>query len=242
MPRVYVPSIPTDGPFLNITGEQARYVVSVLRLRQGDGVHLFDSSGKHFRAVITKAGRGRVEVELEGPIQPPEEPPLNITLLQGVLKGRKMDLVLQKATELGVGAIVPLVTERAVVRGTRRLERWRKIALEASRQCGRAVAPDVGKPRGFEDYFSSDSALKGVIFWEEQGQGLKSLKDISFPRLAKDIIVAVGPEGGFTEHEVGLAQKKGLVPATLGPRILRAETAAITAVALVQYLGGGLGG
>jgi 16S rRNA (uracil1498-N3)-methyltransferase len=242
MPRVYVSSIPADSSFLDITGEQARYVSAVLRLRQGDGVHLFDSSGKHFSALITKAGRGRVEMELKELIETPEEPSLNITLLQGTLKGQKMDIVLQKATELGVGAIVPLITERAIVRGTRRLERWQKIALEASRQCGRTRPPEVSSPRGVEDYFSSESRLKGVIFWEEQSQGLKSLKDMSFPRSTKEIIVAIGPEGGFTEHEVGLAQKSGLVPTTLGPRILRAETAAITALALVQYIGGGLGG
>jgi 16S rRNA (uracil1498-N3)-methyltransferase len=241
MPRVFVSSIPADSSIINITGEQARYVSTVLRLRQGDGIHLFDSLGNHVSAVITKAGRGRVEVELKESIKSPEEPPLKIILLQGILKGQKMDLVLQKATELGVGAIVPLVTERAVVRETRRLERWQKIALEASRQCGRTRPPEVSRPRELEDYFSSVSDLKGIIFWEEQGHGLKSLKDVTFPKKVKDIIVAVGPEGGFTEHEVGLAKKGGLVPVTLGPRILRAETAAITAVALVQHISGGLG-
>jgi 16S rRNA (uracil1498-N3)-methyltransferase len=242
MPRVFVTSFPADSSFLIITGEQSRYISTVLRLKQGDTIHLFDSLGNHFSAVISKAGRGKIEVELKKPIKPPDDPPLNIILLQGVLKGQKMDLVIQKATELGVGSIVPLVTDRTVIRGTRRLERWRKVALEASRQCGRTSPPEVNKPREAEDYFSSESSLNGIIFWEEQGQGLKSLKDMKFPRSAKDIVVAVGPEGGFTEQEVEQAKEVGLVPVTLGPRILRAETAAITAVALVQHISGGLGG
>jgi 16S rRNA (uracil1498-N3)-methyltransferase len=238
MPRVHVPSIPEDQTTVEITGESARYLTSVLRLRAGDEFELFDSAGVSVGAVVTRAGRGRVEAEMKLPRRSLPEFPANVVLLQGMLKGRKMDLLVQKTTELGVKEIVPLVTQRALVRQTRKVERWRKIALEASRQCGRAKAPSVSEPVDIRDFMRPEGKLSGYIFWEEGGRALSEMPPSSG---VGDVVAAVGPEGGFTGEEVRLAEKSGLVVTTLGSRILRAETAAIAAVALVQFMRGGLG-
>lgn len=233
MPRIYVPSIPEDEPTLKITGENARYLLSVLRCRKGDGITVFDSRGVRYRAEVRETGRRDLFVELGEAFPPEPDPRVGVVLVQGMLKGQKMDLVVQKATELGVREIIPVVTERAQVRETRKPERWRKIAGEASRQSGRAVAPSVREPVAFREVFETEGALRGFMFWEEGGRPLRE----AFAPVDEGVIhIAIGPEGGFTKEEVRLAEDRGLVVATLGAHILRAETAAIAAVAIVKFL------
>lgn len=237
MPRIYVPSLrEKEGP-VRITGESARYLLTVLRCKAGDELTLFDSRGGSYRAEVREAGKRDLTVEVKEAFPPEPESPVGVVLIQGLLKGQKMDLVVQKATELGVREIVPVVTGRAQVRETRKPERWRKIALEASRQSGRAVAPAVREPVGFGEFLRAGEGLRGFLFWEEGGA---ALKEASAPVKEGIVHVAVGPEGGFTAEEVRMGRDKGLMVTTLGPRILRAETAAIAAVALVQFLIGGL--
>jgi 16S rRNA (uracil1498-N3)-methyltransferase len=237
MPRVYVPKIPSNKSTVKLFGENARYLTTVLRLRNGDGFELFDASGANFDAVLVKVERSSVEAEIKGPSKRPIASKFNIVLLQGMLKGSKMDLVVQKTTELGVHEIIPLITARSQVRETRKLARWQKIANEASRQCGRVTVPVIREPMRFDEFFRSRRKLSGYIFGEEKG---RPLSDIPVSGSGKKIITAVGPEGGFTDDEVTLAEKKGLVVTTLGSLILRAETAAISTVALLQFLHGGL--
>jgi 16S rRNA (uracil1498-N3)-methyltransferase len=233
MPRIYVPSVEAKENALRITGETARYLITVLRCRAGDELTLIDSLGRRYRAEIKETGRRDIAVELREAYPPEPEPRVGVVLLQGMLKGQKMDLVVQKATELGVKEIVPVVTERAQVRETRKPQRWRKIALEASRQSGRAVAPAVREPVAFGEFLGAEGGLRGFIFWEEGGAPLKE----AFGPVSEGALhIAVGPEGGFAREEVRMAEERGLVATTLGSRILRAETAAIAAVALVQFL------
>lgn len=234
MPRVYVASIPPDEPLLRLTGDSARYMLNVLRCREGQEFIIFDSTGSQFQAEIKKTSRGVVVLELKGKLQPLPEPRRPVVLLQGMLKGQKMDTVVRMATELGVREIVPVVSERSQVRESRKQPRWRKIALEAARQSGRTFVPEVREPVGLEEYLSAQGGnLEGYIFWEEGG---RSLKDEMIKESENPLVVAVGPEGGFTASEVRFAEGKGLKTATLGRRILRADTASVSTLTLIQFL------
>jgi len=144
-----------------------------------------------------------------------------------------MDLVIQKATELGVTEIVPLVTERSIVKETRKLKRWQTIAEEAAEQCGRAVVPLVRDPEKLNDILDGEK-VNGLIFWEGGGRALSEAMGVI--DRGRTVCIFIGPEGGFTASEVRKAEGQGIVRTTLGKRILRAETAAIAATSLVQFL------
>ena len=238
MPRLYLNSIPTDDKTIFLTGEESRYLLNVLRMGVGDEFTIFDSTGAHFKAEIKRVGKTNVVAELTAALPPAAEPARRLVLVQGILKGQKMDYVIQKATELGVARIVPAVTSRSQVRETRKHDRWQKIALEASRQCCRTVVPEVGEPVTFKRFLDESLRLSGCIFWEDGG---KSLGKMKFEASKEPFVVAIGPEGGFTGEEVETARAKGLEVGSLGSRILRAETAAVSAVTIVQFLLGEMG-
>jgi 16S rRNA (uracil1498-N3)-methyltransferase len=236
---------------ISITGEKARYLTSVLRCRKGDDLIVFGGGADCFRTTISEVGRQEVIVEIREKFFSSLESPLCIILAQALLKGEKMDLVIQKTTELGVTEILPVITSRSQLRDTRKSGRWRKITEEASRQSGRNVIPVVHEPVGFSNIFS-DQALPfsaGLIFYEGKGMKLSKatelLKRASNPAVPclkeARLLIVIGPEGGFTEEEIELAREKGLLVISLGQRILRAETAAISAVTLVQFLFGDMG-
>jgi 16S rRNA (uracil1498-N3)-methyltransferase len=238
MPRLYLPSIPSGEKAIFIAGEESRYLLNVLRMKVGDEFTVFDASGAHFRAEVKRVGKTNVVAELKEALPPAPEPVRRLILLQGILKGKKMDYVVQKATELGVAQIVPVATRRSQVRQTRKHDRWQKIALEASRQSYRTSVPEVMEPVAFDKFLVGAGPLKGCIFWEEGGASLRGMKlDAS----EEPFIVAIGPEGGFTEDEVTMARGKGLDVASLGSRILRAETATVSAITIVQFLLGEMG-
>ena len=152
-----------------------------------------------------------------------------------------MDFVIQKTTELGVSAIIPVITERSQLRETRKHPRWKKIAEEASRQSGRIKIPEIFENYSFQDIFDLPVLYsgRGILFWEQGGEKLPAVTEIL--RHADKIFLLVGPEGGFSEEEVLLASTKGVVTATLGRRTLRAETASITAVSIIQFALGDMG-
>ncbi len=235
--RLYFPSLPQSGP-VTIKGEDFNYLKNVLRAKTGDSVSVFDGKGRLLRGKITEIGRSSLSVELEEELSPATESPIRITLLQGVLKAQKMDLVIQKSVELGVSQIQPVITARSEVRETRKVDRWRKIAQEAARQCGRAVVPDVDGPVSLENFLSGFEG-QGIVFWEEGGRGLSELsgelKDV------RSLSILIGPEGGLEPGEISLLTGKGFLVSYLGPRILRAETAAMAAITLAQFLFGDLG-
>lgn len=241
MPRVFLPVPEIGTGHISITGDNARYLTTVLRCRPGDPIMLSDRSLRSYPGRIITAARKEVTVEITGPgTYSAAESPLRTRLLQGVLKGDKMDLVIQKATELGVSEIIPVITERSQVRETRKAERWQKIAVEASRQSGRASIPVVHGPLDIRSIFSGrQESTGGIIFWEQGGETLSTV--IGRFRGHKTVELFTGPEGGFSEEEVRIAEEKGFSRATLGRRILRAETAAIVALGIVQYQLGDLG-
>ncbi|MFZ6016518.1 MAG: 16S rRNA (uracil(1498)-N(3))-methyltransferase [Nitrospirota bacterium] len=237
MPRIYLPiTHPKDGR-IPITDEKARYLTSVLRCRKGDDLIVFDGEGNCFRTGILKADRREVVVEILEKFSCNTEPYLNIILLQGLLKGEKMDVVIQKTTELGVKEIIPVITERSQLRETRKVARWRKIAEEAARQSGRTKIPVIHEALDFKSLLTVHYSLllNGLIFYEEGGMKISEAVS-SFLTPHSPLFVVIGPEGGFTKKEVALAREKGLLVTSLGKRILRAETATISAVTIVQFL------
>jgi 16S rRNA (uracil1498-N3)-methyltransferase len=243
MPRIYLPISCILDNLISITNEKAHYLTSVLRCGKGDELIIFDGKGDCFRTTILKADRREIITEVIEKFQCNAESNINITLVQGLLKGEKMDMVIQKTTELGVKEIIPVVTERSQLRETRKVARWRKIAEEASRQSGRSIIPVIHNPIKFLDILNllrPSNKVKSLLFYEEGGMKLSEAVSSFVPR-PSSLFVFVGPEGGFTKEEVFLAKEKGLLVTSLGERILRAETAAISAVALVQFLLGDMG-
>jgi len=243
MPRVFLPAINFKDNRISIIDEKARYLISVLRCRKGDDLIIFDGEGNCYRTTILKADRREVIADVIEKFSCDTESHINITLVQGLLKGEKMDMVIQKTTELGVKKIIPVITERSQLRETRKVARWRKIAEEASRQSGRSVIPIIREPVEFNNIFATHASretLHGFIFYEEDGMKLSEAVS-SFVSRPSSLSVVIGPEGGFTKEEVTIAKERGLLITSLGKRILRAETAAISAMTLVQYLLGDIG-
>lgn len=238
MPRIFLPESDLHSRLVTIRGEKARYLQTVLRCRHGEKLYIHDDKGNAYSSQITAVTAREVTVELLEKTDHQAESPLRITLLQGLLKGEKMDLVIQKATELGVLEIVPVVTERSQVRKTRKIGRWMKIAEEAARQSGRNSVPLVREAVDFGE-IPDTSSEEGIIFWEQGGDSFSDALARFKGRAC--ISLFTGPEGGFSEKEVVAAAGKGFLRASLGRRILRAETASVAAVAVAQFALGDMG-
>jgi 16S rRNA (uracil1498-N3)-methyltransferase len=218
--------------------DEARHLREVLRLKVGDEVQVFDGVGREFRAVVSQARREFAELEIRDEIASPRpESPLQLTLAVALLKGEKFDLVVQKGTELGVVRFTPLATRYADIKlrdeadGAKRVTRWQRIALEATKQCGRAVVPEVSGPIQFESIIGQNPCL---MFSERDGHALNT--DLK----TNNLIAIIGSEGGWSDEELEQARAARVSIVTLGGRVLRAETAAITATALLQHLYGDL--
>jgi 16S rRNA (uracil1498-N3)-methyltransferase len=241
MPRLFLLDCEVLSGIVTLRDEKARYLSTVLRCKTGDPLTIKDNKGGTYAATIVGIGKREVKVEILEQRQLDTESPLRISLLQSMLRGEKMDMVIQKATELGVKEIRPVLTERSQVGETRKMPRWRKIAEEASRQCGRDFIPMIHEPADFSSLFGGVSPLSGtgIVFWERGGEAFpEALARFSG---ASAISLFTGPEGGFSENEMRQASAGGFVAATLGKRILRAETAAIAAVSIAQFALGDLG-
>jgi 16S rRNA (uracil1498-N3)-methyltransferase len=237
-----------DGTRVALGRDEARHLRDVLRLGRGDEVFVFDGEGREFVCRVDEGGRDRAVLAVGGEVEPASpESPLRLTLAVALLKGEKLDLVVQKATELGVGRVVPVVTKLADVRlrdgddTSRRVERLRRIALEACKQSGRARVPAIEAPIAFEPFVKSAHADEWrVMFSERGGAGLGGAVEGLRGRPAA-VAALVGSEGGWTDEEITLARGAGWDIVTLGGRVLRAETAAIAVTALLQHAFGDLG-
>ncbi len=219
---------------LEIDGERAHYLSRVLRLKVGSEVTLFDGSGDEFVAQVAELRKNRVELRVRQKRSADVESILAVRLVQGVTRGERMDFVVQKATELGVSRIQPVISEFSVVklnrqRALRRTQHWRKIAQSACEQCGRNRIPQVAEPMPLSDFLARDSDAECRVLFDLHAEG--TLRDLPAP---SGIDLMIGPEGGLSEREHADAVRVGFVPVSMGPRILRAETAALTALALVQ--------
>src|SRR6267143_269838 len=233
--RVYVDAPLTAGTRITLAGGAASHVTRVLRLRVGEALTVFNGLGGEYAASIEQAHGGRVTVAIGEQRAIERESPLALTLAQGVSRGERMDLVVQKATELGVSGLVPVLTERSVVRLTalqadRRLNHWRAIAVAACEQSGRNRLPAIAAPVPLKDFLrgGSDGSTRLLL----SPGATATLGDV--PRVVTAVTVLIGPEGGLAEAEQEAAVAAGFKPVRLGPRVLRTETAAIAALTLLQ--------
>jgi 16S rRNA (uracil1498-N3)-methyltransferase len=247
MRRFFVDEILSAQGSFAITGAEAKHITKVLRMGPGERIVLLDKVGARLQAVIKEASRHRVLVNLERPLPAPAPSPVHITLCQALLKSHPMDLLMEKTSELGVDRVLPYIAERTVVKvdgdtAHGKVRHWKEIAQSAAKQSDRAMPAEIGPLYPFDKMLavlSKESALK-ILLWEQEG--ITSLKDLLRSKSpAPRVLAIVGPEGGFTEREVKEAGEAGFVSVSLGCRILRAETAAISLVTILQYEWGDLG-
>jgi len=240
--RLYHPLPLSEGSRVSLDLLQTQYLSRSLRLRVGDSLTLFDGSGLEYPATLCQIGKKSSAVETGSAVQRSAESPIAVRLVQGISKGERMDIIVQKATELGAVRISPVLTDHGVVklagdRADRRREHWQRIAQSACEQCGRNIVPVIDLPMPLtdllgEEYGGSDSRLL-----LQPGAGPLSVQSV---RDAARLTVLVGPEGGFSPQELERASVAGFVPASIGPRVLRTETAAIAVLTAVQLLWGDL--
>lgn len=231
------PLLPAER--VELSGPAGHYIARVLRLSKGDPLILFNGDGRDYSAEIAEIQSQRVTVRIIGSTIPANESPLKITLVQAVCRGERMDYALQKATELGVFCIQPLVSQRVEVRldetrQGKRLAHWQGVVISACEQSGRAVVPEVRNPLSMPQWLATaDETLRLVL----DPFSANRLADVSIGENSAAILV--GPEGGFTVEEVDMARANGVMAVSLGPRVLRTETAGPAAIAVLQAKTGG---
>ncbi len=238
MPRFYVQPQQMSRDKVVIVGSQAHHIANVLRLKAGDKLSLFDGTGYEYQSQIIMLKAGEITVQITGKSRPAVESPLELILGQSLIKADKLEFVIQKATELGISQLVPLKTARSrrinPAGLARKYVRWQNIAIEAARQCGRVKLPRIEKPLGVAEFCADFEAVElKLIFWEKHGQRVSAI--LNRTKQVKQVALLIGAEGGFSPDDVKLAQAHGFIPVGLGPRILRTETAAVTALSLIQY-------
>lgn len=249
MRRFFVPQEVFSGEDVCLEGDLAHRLSRVLRLQTGASVLLLDGTGLEYETRLVEVGSRCVTGRVIGRRQGRPEPRVRLVLCQSLVKGERFDWVLEKGTELGVTAFVPLLSARNVVRPapgrSSRAERWQRVVREAAEQCGRSVLPEVLPDRDLEGALSTEADLR-LLPWEGEGSlSLASALQAAQPALEgvehPTVALFIGPEGGFAAEEVDVARRAGAQVVTLGKRILRSETAGIVAAALVLYELGELG-
>lgn len=241
--RFHIPAHRWDPDSLVLEDEEAHHCLDVLRCREGDRVFVFNGDGAEAEAEIVSASRGAVTLRARSLTSYPA-PTFSLTLAQAVPKGKNMDLIVQKATELGASRIVPLLSERTVVQihgaeAVKKREKWQRVALEACKQCGRSRVPEVAAPLPVGNFVrQSRDPLRLVA---AIGPEARSLKHVLAARAGEGepppsaAALLIGPEGDFTRGELAAALSHGFVPLTLGPYVLRSETAAICALSIAVH-------
>ena len=240
IPRFYFPDLLALGARVNLPKEAAHHASRVLRMAEGDVVSLFNGDGHAYRAKILRLDKQDVVVTIEQRAAVSSESPLQITLLQGISSGERMDFTLQKSVELGIATIQPIQAERSVVKLTaerkeKRLRHWQNIVSAACEQCGRNVVPEVKPAMGLLDWLGAQDAGEALRIHLSPDAEI-SLRDLEKP--VGPVVLAVGPEGGFSDNEHAALRQCGFVAVQLGPRVLRTETAALAALAALQVCWG----
>jgi len=240
MRRFKVDKVKGDVAYLR--GQEARHVLKVLRLRKGDEIIIFDGEGKEYLAEIEAASPTSVKLNVLKELNINRDSHLKSILYMGLTnKLQKFELAIQKATELGVTEIVPVICKRSsnaqlIKNWENKLRRWNEIVVNAAKQCGRNILPQISEPIKLTEIENSTDL--SFVLWEKGGKSLKDYESFN----ASSVSFIVGPEGGLDTEEIEILKEKGFKPIHLGKRILRAETAAIAGMALVQYIWGDLGG
>ncbi len=234
---------------VTIKGDEARHIARVYRLKEKDKIKVFTGKGREYLTEIIQASKKEVTGRILKESRLDTEPPIEITLIQGIPKSSKMDFIVQKATELGIKRIIPVTTQRTIVKLDRekakaRQVRWQRIATEAAKQSGRAMVPEVFEVISFTQSLENISreGLNLIPWEEEETTSLKEvLKRSRIPDPGSKITVFIGPEGGFASEEIKAAKEKGALPVSLGPRLLRTETAGLVTLAMILYELGDMG-
>jgi 16S rRNA (uracil1498-N3)-methyltransferase len=245
--RVHLPAPLSDGALVELPAGPALHLTRVLRLEEGAALTVFNGEGGEHAAVIASIRRGTVVVRVGAHHAVECESPLDVTLLQGIARGDKMDLILQKATELGVTRIVPVTMVRSSVRLTadtarRKQKHWVAVVAGACEQCGRNRVPQVAAPTSLaEAVQSAQQGLKLLLSPHAAAEPLGALLAKGAASPAPAVSLLVGPEGGFDQDETRLARLAGFMGCRLGPRVLRTETAALVALAVLQSAYGDIG-
>lgn len=241
IPRIYNPRTLDEGTSTELGEEHCAYLRDVLRLKEGGDLTLFDGVGHEYKAVIRGFSSRTIHLEVitREDIMLPET---RITLAQSLPKGSKMKFIIQKTTELGVSRIVPFISSRSIPRltGDRaagKAAQWRKVAVEASRQCGRGDIPEVSEIVSFDEMLrSADGDALRIILWEAEAQrGIREILTDERYAGADSFCIVVGPEGGFSWEEIEKARRSGFLSASLGRLILRTETAPLAVLSILQY-------
>ncbi len=234
MPRFFLEN--ADGNAFSIEGQDARHIACSLRMKEGDALTVCNGQGTDFECELVGVSPERIDLAVKEVKTTVSEPTVRFTLYQGLPKGDKLELIIQKAVELGVYRIVPVVTARSIAkmseRDVKKVARWQKIADEAAGQSGRGILPQVSAPITFKQAAAEMANTKTVVFYECGGEKLTAIA----PTLSDEAAIFIGPEGGIAPDEIETLTQNGATLATLGPRILRCETAPIAALAALMAL------
>lgn len=226
-------------PWADIDAHNVHHLRHVLRLGSGAKIIIFDGSGKEYEAEIVESRPRRMTARITGSSMPDTEPKIQITLAQALIKENNFARVLTSCTELGCARFIPVLTERTVIKTTKKditgkLERWQKILESSAAQCGRVKVPRITVPIRLADLLGENiDGLK--ILLSTLGRGVTMTEAMEDAKSLQNVMIIIGPEGGLTEKEEEFVLEKGFIPATLGPRILRAETAGAAAIAVIQH-------
>lgn len=248
MHKFFTPAHMFSDTHATITGEDVKHIYKVLRVKPGEKVVVNNLESEEFLGEVEEVNKQEVSIKILEKLDVNNESNLHITLFQGMPKATKMDLIVQKCVELGVSDIIPTITDRVDVKlkgEFKKLDRLNKIALEACKQSKRTVIPTVSEPMSFQEVLNKIDELDLMVIPYENatGYGIRAMvNSIEDKNNIKNVGIMVGPEGGFEESEIEALKEKGAHIVTLGPRILRTETAGFTCVSLLQYELGDLGG
>ena len=240
IPRIFVGSDKIKDDTVSIEGSDVNYLKNVLRLKAGDEISIINSGNREYSAKILSCEKDSIKAKFIAKKYPKSESKLKVAIAQGIPKNPKMDIIVQKATELGVIKVIPLKAKRSMVKigpekEGMRVARWQKIAKEAAEQSGRLVIPLVEEIMDFKEVLRLNKDFdKCMMLWEMEKE--KTLKKfLQENKSMKSLLVLIGPEGGFSHDEVEMARKEGFVTVTIGSRILRTETAALAALSMINY-------
>jgi len=237
IPRIFTSQALAPNSTLVLAEAQSHYLSKVLRMQAGREFILFNGEGGEYSAEISAVQKKSVDVSVKEFTAENRQSHLQLELAIGVSRGERMDWVLQKATELGVTKITPLITERTEVklggeRAEKKMEHWQQILISACEQCQRNLLPELSEPKQFSEWVNDFDAELKFVLHHRDNQGLPQTKN------TKSVALLIGPEGGLDDDEIAQAIAKSFSPLTLGPRVLRTETAPVAAISLVQYLWG----
>lgn len=241
MPRFFVDRSQVQGEEIVIQGNDVNHIKNVLRMRPGDELSLSDGEGMDYFCKILSIERDEVRVNIENSWNSYVELPVKIYLFQGLPKGDKMELIIQKAVELGVYEIIPVRTKRVIVKlddkkESKKIARWQQIAEGGAKQSGRGLIPEVKPVMGFAEALKYAGSLDAALIPYEKAEGIQKTRSIIHDlKGKKSVAIFIGPEGGFDEKEVEDAMNQGVFPVTLGRRILRTETAGLTMLSILMF-------